>query len=193
MEPQVERRVAEAAAAAADRDAPEAAAAERAAVDAVMSASRALVAVAARSLAGTGEEVTVPQYRALVVLASRGPRNLAQLADSLAVKPSTASRMCDRLVRKRFVTRRAGPGDRRSVEVALSESGRRLVDEVTARRRLELERLLASVPLDEQRAIAASLRRFAAAAGEPADGEWDAVARVAGRAPDGDLAAGWGL
>jgi len=43
-------------------------------VDTVLAASRALVAVAARSLAAAGDEVTLPQYRALVVLAARGPR-----------------------------------------------------------------------------------------------------------------------
>ena len=42
-------------------------------VDAVLTASRVLVAVAARSLAEVAEEVTLTQYRSLVVLASRGP------------------------------------------------------------------------------------------------------------------------
>jgi len=45
-------------------------------VDAVLSASRVLVAVAARSLSGVAEDVTLTQYRSLVVLASRGPRVL---------------------------------------------------------------------------------------------------------------------
>jgi len=49
-------------------------------VDAVLSASRVLVAVAARSLADIAEEVTLTQYRTLVVLASRGPQNLVGLA-----------------------------------------------------------------------------------------------------------------
>ena len=40
-------------------------------VDAVLNASRVLVAVAARSLGDVAEEVTLTQYRTLVVLASR--------------------------------------------------------------------------------------------------------------------------
>jgi hypothetical protein len=52
-------------------------------VDAVLSASRVLVAVAARSLSDVGEEVTLTQYRTLVVLASRGPQNLAGLAEAV--------------------------------------------------------------------------------------------------------------
>ena len=49
-------------------------------VEAVLGASRVLVAVAARSLADVAEEVTVQQYRALVVLASQGPQRVLSLA-----------------------------------------------------------------------------------------------------------------
>ena len=41
-------------------------------VDAVLGASRALVAVAARSLATLADDVTLAQYRVLVELAARG-------------------------------------------------------------------------------------------------------------------------
>lgn len=74
-------------------------------VDAVIGASRALLAVAARSLAGVAEDVTLPQYRTLVVLVSRGPQRVADLADALGVLPSTATRMLDRLVAKDLVRR----------------------------------------------------------------------------------------
>jgi len=52
---------------------------------AVLSASRVLVAVAARSLGDVAEEVTLTQYRTLVVLASRGPQSLAALAEAIDV------------------------------------------------------------------------------------------------------------
>src|SRR5215471_8976011 len=103
-------------------------------VDTVLAASRALVAVAARSLAAAGEEVTLPQYRALVVLAAQGPKGTADLAAALAVNPSTATRMCDRLVRKGLVRRQRQAGDRRAVRIALTASGRNLVTEVSKRR-----------------------------------------------------------
>ena len=65
-------------------------------MDAVIGASRALVAIAARSLGAAGQDVTLPQYRALVVLASRGPQRVIDLAGFLDVNASTATRMCDR-------------------------------------------------------------------------------------------------
>jgi DNA-binding MarR family transcriptional regulator len=135
-------------------------------VDTVLAASRALVGVAARSLAAAGDEVTLPQYRALVVLAARGPQGTAELAAALAVNPSTATRMCDRLVRKGLVRRHRQASDRRSVRIALTAAGRDLVAEVTRRRRAELARLLAALPPDQHEPVIAAFRAFAAAAGE---------------------------
>ena len=54
--------------------------ADEAAVDAVLTASRTLVAVATQSLGAAAEDITIAQYRALVVLASRGPQRMADLA-----------------------------------------------------------------------------------------------------------------
>lgn len=141
-------------------------------VDAVLSASRVLVAVAARSLADVAEEVTLPQYRSLVVLASRGPQNLAGLAAAAGVAPATATRMCDRLVRKGLIRRREERGDRRHVRLALSGSGRALVDAVTERRRREIERIVSEIPEGEQVVLVQALGRFAAAAGEVPEQDW---------------------
>jgi DNA-binding MarR family transcriptional regulator len=135
-------------------------------VDTVLAASRALVVVAARSLAAAGDEVTLPQYRALVVLAARGPQGTAELAAALAVTPSTVTRLCDRLVRKGLVRRHRRAGDRRSVRIALTGAGRDLVAEVTRRRRAELARLLGALPPDQYEPVITAFRAFAAAADE---------------------------
>jgi DNA-binding MarR family transcriptional regulator len=141
-------------------------------VDAVLSASRVLVAIAARSLADLGEEVTLTQYRSLVVLASRGPQGVAALAQALGVTPPTASRLCDRLVRKGLVRRRTDRNDRRQVRVALTVAGRELVDTVTARRRVEITELVASVDSGARTLLASGLRQLSEAAGEVPDQDW---------------------
>jgi DNA-binding MarR family transcriptional regulator len=140
--------------------------------DAVLTASRALVAVAARSLAAVEDEVSLPQYRLLVVLASRGPQRIAALAEALGVNPSSATRLCDRLARKGLVRRRRTAADRREVRVSLAPLGQALVEEVTARRRAEIRRLLAQVPTGERDRIVEALETLAKAAGEPPDREW---------------------
>ncbi len=55
------------------------------AADAALMASRALVGVAARSLAAIEGTITLVQYRALVLLASRGALNVGSLAENLGV------------------------------------------------------------------------------------------------------------
>jgi DNA-binding MarR family transcriptional regulator len=143
-------------------------------VDAVVSASRALVGMAARSLADAGEEVTLTQYRTLVVLASRGPQSVGALAEAVAVTAPTASRMVDRLVRKRLVRRRIDANDRRQMRLALTDSGRHLVNMVTERRRAEIAEQLISIPEEVQRAMVEGLVQLAAAAGEVPEQDWSA-------------------
>jgi DNA-binding MarR family transcriptional regulator len=136
------------------------------ATEALLVASRALVAVAARSLADVGD-ITLPQFRALVVLTRPTPATVGDLAEALDIHPSTATRLCDRLERKRLIKRQPGvPPDRRETTVSLTAQGRRLVGRVTGRRRRDLA-AIASVMTPEDRAHAISgLRSFARAAGE---------------------------
>jgi DNA-binding MarR family transcriptional regulator len=141
-------------------------------VDSVVTASRAMVAVAVRSLSAVAEEITIAQYRTLVVLASRGPQRLADLADLLGVTPSTAGRMSDRLVRRQLVTRHRAKTDRRVVRISITTAGRHIVDEATRQRRVFIAGILAELPPGQQLEVAAALRAFAAAAGEVPDQEW---------------------
>jgi DNA-binding MarR family transcriptional regulator len=141
-------------------------------VDAVLGASRALVAVAARSLAGVAEDVTLPQYRFLIELASRGPQRLADLAIALGVDRSTATRMCDRLVRKRLVIRRRAQEDRRAVRVSLTASGAELVAEVSRGRRVEIAAIVQRMPAAHRDRVVTALRTFADAAGEVPEQDW---------------------
>ena len=127
-------------------------------VDTVLAASRALVAVAARSLAAAGDEVTLPQYRALVVLAARGPQGTADLASALAVNPSTATRMCDRLVRKGLVRREPDPRDKRGVLVTLTDLGREQVDAALADLLRRERALLAGLYPGDRRHLADMMR-----------------------------------
>lgn len=144
-------------------------------VDAVLTASRTMVGVAARSLGDAAEDTTIAQYRMLVVLASRGQQRMVDLALALGVAPSTAGRMSDRLVRKQLVRRHRARADRRSVLVSVTAAGRQVVDEATTRRRVLITGILAKLPAAEQEAIAAAFASFAEAAGEIPDSLWPPV------------------
>jgi DNA-binding MarR family transcriptional regulator len=141
-------------------------------VEGVLRTSRALVAVAARSLAGVADDVTLGQYRLLVVLAARGPQRMVDLADALAMLPSTATRMCDRLVGKGLISRARPSDDRRAVVLTLAPAGRRLIEDVTRRRREEIREILTRVPHESHAGLIRSFLAFADAAGEIGDQEW---------------------
>jgi DNA-binding MarR family transcriptional regulator len=141
-------------------------------VDAVLGASRAFVAVATRSLGPAADETTLAQYRTLVVLASRGPQRVGDLAGVLGVAPSTAGRMTDRLLRKGLIRRHRARQDRRAVQVSITAAGRAVVAEATARRRELIAEILGRVPPAEQGAVARALRAFSDAAGEIPDSLW---------------------
>ncbi len=131
-----------------------------------------MVAIAARSLANLDADVTLPQYRALVVLASRGPQRVIDIASELSVNPSTATRMCDRLVLKKLIRRYRSTSDRREVRLTLTPAGRNLVQEVTDRRRDELARLVESMPQSWLRPLTAALKSLSSSVGEVPESEW---------------------
>lgn len=141
---------------------------------AVLTASRLLVAISARSLAAIEERVTLPQFRMLVVLATHGAMNLAKLAGHLAVNPSTAMRMAERLGAADLIDRQVNPDNRRETVMCLTESGRRIVEEVTARRREEIAALVTRMPADQRTGLVTALRAFTDAGKEP---HADTVAR----------------
>ena len=137
-----------------------------AATEALLIASRALVAVAARSLADVND-ITLPQFRALVVLTRPTSVTVRDLAVALDSHPSTATRLCDRLVRKGLVRRRPGISpDRRETALGLTAKGRRLVERVTERRRRDLSAIASSMSVDDRRHAIRGLASFAIAAGE---------------------------
>ncbi len=137
-------------------------------VSALLTASRLLVAVSARSLAAVEESLTLPQFRMLVVLDGRGPLSLSGLAGELGVQPSTAMRMIDRLVAAGMVARGVSAEDRRTSVISLTKGGRRIVGEATDRRRQEIARIVEAMPPGRRRYLIDALQAFTEAGGEPA-------------------------
>ena len=138
--------------------------------EAMLTASRVLVAVSARSLHQVEDKVTLPQFRALVVLASRGSMRLTQMAEHLAVNPSTAMRMAERLHAAGMIDRAPNPENRRESILALTEAGREVVEQATARRRAEIATIVARMPRAHRAGLVAALRAFNDASGEPPAG-----------------------
>ncbi len=140
--------------------------------DALVTASRALVAVAVRSVAAAPVEITLPQHRVLVLLASHGEQAVGALAEQLGVNASNASRVCDRLQRLGLVARRRSTSDARSVKVALTDDGVGVLRVVSGHRHEEVRRILSGVAPQEAGSALEALRAFNAAADEVAGADW---------------------
>ncbi|MDQ0768013.1 DNA-binding MarR family transcriptional regulator [Pseudarthrobacter defluvii] len=141
------------------------------ALEHTLTASRALLGLVARSLAGVSDAVTLPQFRVLVLLASRGPARMGDLARLLGVHQSSFSRTAERLETAGLLLREQSPGSRREVMVSATAQGLRIVEDVTQARRREIAQVLAGLSPAEQDKVAAGFELFALAAGEPSAAE----------------------
>ncbi len=98
--------------------------------------------------------LSAPRLSALSVLVFSGPLSLAELAAAEQVRPPTMSRIVDALVESGLVTREVKPGDRRSVRIAATEEGKRLLDLGRERRVHSLASRLDKLAESERRALA---------------------------------------
>ena len=149
-------------------------------------ASRIFVAIAANSLAGDNEPLSLQQYRALALLASREGQRPADLSKSLGVTPSTTTALCDRLVQKGMISRRRRGSDRRSIYLVVSARGHEQLEMISARRGELLGEIFLRLPPPAQTQLAQALPAFIEAAGEADIDEWSIRGLVAGRSTASD-------
>jgi DNA-binding MarR family transcriptional regulator len=153
-----------------DADAPRPAPEE---VDAVLRTARVFVAVTGQSVASVAEQVTLPQLRILVMIASRGRQNLASVAQSLGMHASNATRRCDKLVEAGLLHRSDDPADRRNLLLQLTPSGQQLIQKMTKHRRAAIENVLLKMAAPLRSDLVTALLAFTEAAGElPSSQAW---------------------
>ncbi len=129
--------------------------------------------VIARSLTETEQSVTLPQLRVLVLTGDRGSLTLGEVADLLAVHPSNATRLVDRLVQGGLLGRRDDPSDRRQLQLTLTSAGEALLSKLLGHRREQFRRLLQRLSPDQQTALGRSMRALAdAGQGDTDESTW---------------------
>lgn len=113
-----------------------------------------------RILDGLSQRVELATLRLLrVVQRAEEPPSIGSAATTLAIDPSTASRVVDRAVEDGYLEREPCADDRRRTRLQLTDAGVAVLDEVTARRRA----LLAEVTADWDGDQLAELVRLLAA------------------------------
>jgi MarR family transcriptional regulator, organic hydroperoxide resistance regulator len=104
--------------------------------------------------------LTGPQLWALKTLSRRGALAITDLAEALAVQPSTLSVLVDRLERRGFVRRLRPREDRRFVEIALTPAGAALAARAPEPAQGRLLHGLRGLSPRELRAIQSSVNRL---------------------------------
>jgi DNA-binding MarR family transcriptional regulator len=121
-------------------------------------AARDLVGVALRSVEHL--EVSLPQFRLLLTLSEIGRSTSSDCARALGVVGSSVTRLADRLHSSGHLVRGTDSTNRSIVTLELTAQGRKLVKQVSTRRRRELSRVLDSIDADERAACATVLRKL---------------------------------
>lgn len=109
--------------------------------------------------------MTVGEGDILLTLRRAGaPHRLlpTQLTESLLVSSGTMTNRLDRLERRNLIERVPNPADRRSVEIALTDRGRELVDAVLGEHAEREREMLAPLSAREREALTKILRKLAA-------------------------------
>jgi len=112
--------------------------------------------------------LSVAQCYSLDAIGTLGQLTLNELAESLYITPSTASRTVEELVRKGLVERCQDPADRRAVCLSLSPQGQALFEalrEHLVRRQLAI---LQQIDPSSRRDVLTALQKLAQAIKDPA-------------------------
>jgi DNA-binding MarR family transcriptional regulator len=114
-----------------------------------------------RLLEGLPREVSLGGLRLLrVVQRASEPPTIGTVAEVLAIDPSTASRVVDRVVEDGLLERRACDRDRRRARLRVTEDGLELLAELTRRRRELLREITQDWEGDELDRLVGLLERL---------------------------------
>lgn len=124
---------------------------QRPALDAAMCAIEELVAARRRTSTEwlRGCELSIAQAHVLATLQHHGALTVGALAESLEITAPTATGIVDRLVERDLVERVRSEEDRRVVQVSLSDTGRRVLEQMHGLGKAQVRRVLAELSDDD--------------------------------------------
>jgi DNA-binding MarR family transcriptional regulator len=124
----------------------------------ILSSERAILRAMTASAAK--EEITLPQFSVLGVLARAGPVPMSRLSTELRVTPPNITGVVDRLEKKELVKRLASPGDRRKKEIRLTAKGESVYERVRKGYSESIQKSLDALTREEQEILAKLLRKL---------------------------------
>ena len=111
--------------------------------------------------------ITAAQFKVLIIMAQYGVDTPAELCRHLSLDSGSMTRMLDRLEQKGFLTRQRSEGDRRQVQLTLTEQGQLLADRLPHIGANAMNELAGAVTPDELKTLEYILKKILLAAGDP--------------------------
>jgi DNA-binding MarR family transcriptional regulator len=111
--------------------------------------------------------LSVAQCYSLEAIGTQGQLTLNELADSLYITPSTASRTIEELVRKGLAARCQNPSDRRAVCLSLTPQGQALYEALRQHLRQRQIAILQQIDPSSRRDVITTLQKLSQAIKDP--------------------------
>ena len=111
--------------------------------------------------------ITAAQFKVLIIMAQYGVDTPAELCRHLSLDSGSMTRMLDRLEQKGFLVRQRSEGDRRQVQLTLTEQGQLLADRLPHIGANAMNELAGAVTPDELKTLEYILKKILLAAGDP--------------------------
>ena len=125
-----------------------------------------LADLAAEATYTTSASLTPAQAETLLVVGTRDPMTISELANELDRHPSTTSRRVDHLVDRRLLGRGEDPCDRRRVLVSMTPEGRRVIDTFEHHLRARITSIVDQIPSEHHPHLTQAARALQLAAHE---------------------------
>ncbi|MFL0798469.1 MAG: MarR family transcriptional regulator [Cellvibrionaceae bacterium] len=104
-------------------------------------------------------DISWPQWLVLYSIHSQSAKTPAEVADQVGVDRSAVTRLLDRLEKKQLINREHDKLDRRSIKLALTVSGKRLMPDLIKLAKECEEEVFKGVPSTERRAFKNNLKK----------------------------------
>ena len=103
-------------------------------------------------------ELTKTQLKAMLVIAREKTLSMGELADQLGIQPEQATRVIGSLAEKQLVERSIHPGNRRQIDISLTENGIDYLDSLKESYGRTLSKALDKLTFEEQQDFLTALR-----------------------------------
>lgn len=110
------------------------------------------------AFAKVGEDISVPHFEIMKLLDEAGTQHIAEIGEKLLIPKSQMTPLIDKLVGLDVVERQAGEGDRRIINIAITDKGRAVLKENYRVLRVNFRAKLSHLSDGELKELVISLR-----------------------------------